>query len=345
MKLNREIFVKIKRKIWQRLVKSLRNKTIYPLIYLSWWSSKNSKGMNRGVHIAYMSAVPNPGAGIGHQMANWIAGYWFAQKFNLPFSHSPFTGVSWEKILGFGDGEIAVEDLVRNAGYKKVLLPLFDEYNKFEVVRTKKIIESYVAQKVVFVLEQDQFYRDQFGVINVIQDKFYRSCARNNFSLSYDSAYLNIAIHVRRGDISHAQASGNPNLLLRWQDSCYFENVLKSLLDKLSITKPVRIYLFSQGRQEDFSGFEQLGEVKYCLDMEATDSFLHMVFADILITSKSSFSYKPALLSRGIKICPKNFWHGYPNDPNWILADEDGSIECGENLNLLTYANFDVKNS
>ena len=49
-----------------------------------------------------------------------------------------------------------------------------------------------------------------------------------------------------------------------------------------------------------------------------------MVYADALITSKSSFSYKPALLNRGVKFSPKNFWHSYPNDPNWILLDEEG---------------------
>jgi hypothetical protein len=60
--------------------------------------------------------------------------------------------------------------------------------------------------------------------------------------------------------------------------------------------------------------------------MSANESFLHMVHADCLITSKSSFSYKPALLSNGIKICPKKFWHGYPNSSDWILVDENGNF-------------------
>ena len=55
-------------------------------------------------------------------------------------------------------------------------------------------------------------------------------------------------------------------------------------------------------------------------------SFLHMVYADVLITSKSSFSYKPALLNTGIKVSPKQFWHSYPKTTDWLLADEDGRI-------------------
>jgi hypothetical protein len=61
--------------------------------------------------------------------------------------------------------------------------------------------------------------------------------------------------------------------------------------------------------------------------MGAKDSFQHMVYADLLITSKSSFSYKPALLSDGVKVCPQNFWHGYPGQPDWVLVDDAGSFD------------------
>jgi hypothetical protein len=52
-----------------------------------------------------------------------------------------------------------------------------------------------------------------------------------------------------------------------------------------------------------------------------------MVNADLLITSKSSFSYKPALLSNGIKVCPKNFWHRYPDKLDFILVADDGILD------------------
>ena len=64
--------------------------------------------------------------------------------------------------------------------------------------------------------------------------------------------------------------------------------------------------------------------------MNAQDSFLHMVNADMLITSKSSFSYKPALLSNGVKISPRNFWHGYPNTKDWILVDDNGQFDTSQ---------------
>ena len=61
-----------------------------------------------------------------------------------------------------------------------------------------------------------------------------------------------------------------------------------------------------------------------------------MVYADCLITSKSSFSYKPALLSDGIKISPINFWHGYPKTSDWLLASDE---EKFHHKNLCFYLN------
>ena len=84
--------------------------------------------------------------------------------------------------------------------------------------------------------------------------------------------------------------------------------------------------MFSQGKKEDFLEFTEFQNIHFCLDMGAQESFLHMVYADVLITSKSSFSYKPALLNRGIKFVPVDFWHGYPKEKNWILLNETGGL-------------------
>lgn len=277
----------------------------------------------------YYCAHPNPGAGIGHQMANWIAGYWFAQQFGLRFAHSPFSDSNWESFLGFSKGEVTADHLLKN-GYQKVTLPLFDEFNTNEVELQKKIIVSYTNKKVVFVAEQDQFYTDQFGVMKSIKKKFDTAPARINDRLIFNTESFNIAIHVRRGDIVIGQENQNPNLLLRWQGNDYFEKVLYNAVTNLKTTKSIAIYLFSQGQKKDFPEFEQFPNLHFCLDMNAQDSFLHMVNADLLITSKSSFSYKPALLNNGIKICPQDFWHKYPDTKDFILVDNNGCFDSDQ---------------
>ncbi|MRX63337.1 hypothetical protein [Maribacter luteus] len=323
-----DLLKKIKRKLWNIVIKKTKKCNWYPSIYKAYWFTKlKHKPKHNGV-VQYFTAIPNPGAGIGHQMANWIAGYWFAQKFGLRFAHTPFPMGQWDAFLGLGQDEVPVATLVNEHGYKKVRIPLFDENKEAEIVQIKKIFEAYRAQKVVFVAEQDQFYYKQFEVREALQQKFYNALSRKTDALVFDPHYYNIAIHVRRGDITIGQLNKNPNLLMRWQDNDYFINTLSKVVANVKTDKPIKIYLYSQGKRADFSEFEQFENLEYCLDMGARDSFLHMVYADMLITSKSSFSYKAALLSRGMVISPENFWHGYPKSDRWILATEAGDFNA-----------------
>ena len=320
-------FKKIKRKLWSRIVAYSRSMSFYPYLYQSYWHSllyrENTLTITNDF---YFTAQPNPGAGIGHQIANWIAGYWWAKYFELKFAHSPFSKYEWERFLGFGKDEVWVEELIRK-GYQKVFLPLFDENLTYEVKRIQSIINSYKGKKVIFVCELDQYYKDQYGVRLDIQRKFYSAPARKDNKLIFSKEYYNIAIHVRRGDIVVGQVNKNPNLNMRWQDNDYFINVLNNVLRKIVTEYPIAIYLFSQGIEKQFEDFKKFPNIHFCLGMNVQDTFLHMVYADLLITSKSSFSYKPALLNQNIKVSPKDFWHSYPSEESWVLADEEGNIE------------------
>jgi hypothetical protein len=320
-----ELRYKVCNRIWAFVVRKFRNKSFYVKIYNSYWHYRLNSKKTSDKSLNYYCNIPNSGAGIGHQIANWTAGYWFAQQFGLQFAHFPFSTEKWENFLGFGEKEINIEKLL-SLGYSKVKLPLFKEYNATEFELQKKIIASYSNKKVVFVAEQDQFYRNQFGVIEFIQEKFHNAPSRKKNQLIYNPNHFNIAVHVRRGDIVSGQKNQNLNLQMRWQGNNYFEKVLANVLSTIRTDKPISIYLFSQGLPSDFPEFDKFRNLHFCLDMNAQDTFLHMVFADLLITSKSSFSYKPALLNRGIKVCPKDFWHGYPETDDWALVDEDGNI-------------------
>jgi len=317
---------KIKNKLWSKLVKFTFGKKLFAFIYKSYWHYLFTKSKELTSSLSYFTAMPNSGAGIGHQMANWISGYWFAKQFGVAFAHSPFSSSKWDTFLGFGENERTLNNLVKNENFKKVKLPLFEEDDIIQVSLILKIIKSYSNEKVVFVCEQDQSYRDQYGIISEIQEKFYNAPIRKEDKLLYDRNEFNLAIHVRRGDIVVGQ-NKIENHTMRWLTNDYFVNVLQNTLDFIKTEKKVTIYLFSQGKKDDFVVFKQFSNLKYCLDMNAMDSFLHMVYADVLITSKSSFSYKPALLNKGIKIVPENFWHGYPKSNDWIMVDEQGNLK------------------
>lgn len=323
---------KIRYKLWAKLVRHTRKHSYYPYIYRSYWHYILHKNRTNKNITCYYAARPNPGAGIGHQMANWIAGLWYTRKFELKFAHLPFSTPQWEEFLGFGIGEVSVRNL-KEQDYKIRKLPLFNENNITEMELNRKIIQSYAGDNVVFIAEQDQFYRDQYGVMDELKQKFYQAPARKKDRLIYSLENFNIAIHVRRGDIM-ADPS-NPNLVMRYLSNDYFEKVLRQVLENIHISKTVHIYFFSQGKPKDYPEFAHFPNLHWCLDMNAQDTFLHFVYADLLITSKSSFSYKPALLNNGIKVCPRNFWHGYPDSKDWILCENNGTF----NVNKLAILN------
>lgn len=310
---------------WCHLNEKLSGTILYYYLYPSYWHYLFHKIK---IHNPdnYFSAVPNRGAGIGHQMSNWNSGLWFSKQFDLHYAHTAFAQTVWENFLGFGDNIPHVKDL-QKCGYKKIRLPLFDEKRPKEVELTRRIIDSYGKKKVVFVVEQDQRYNDQYGIAEDIRRLFYMAKARKDDFDIYNHANYNIAIHARRGDIVIGQTNNDPNLTMRWSSNDYFVNVLRNALNAIVKTdKPIHIYLFSQGKMSDFSEFTKFANVHYCLDMDPQLTFLSFINADLLITSKSSFSYKPALISDNIKISPSDFWHSYPEMSKWILADKQGNI-------------------
>jgi hypothetical protein len=276
----------------------------------------------------YFAARPNAGAGIGHQLANWIAGYLWAQQFGLKYAHIPFSNSKWEYFLGFGEEETKVEDLLKE-GYKKILLPFFDQHNDKEIAQVQRIIKSYSNQKVVFIAEQDQDYTNQQDLQAVLKQKFNTASARKSDSLIYAPECYNIAVHVRRTVVIDGVVTNETEKIKskRWLAGNYYEKVLQQVMDTLTVKKTIVIYVFSTGKSEEFAEFTKYGHVRLCSDMDEYQSFAHLVFADLLITSKSSFSYKPALMNDGIKICPRNFWHGYPDTKDWILVENDGSFD------------------
>lgn len=326
-----KIIQKVKNKLWNKLVQYTHKTKLYLYIYRSYWHYLLNKIQLNANNTCYYAARPNQGAGIGHQLANWIAGYWYAQLFGLKFAHLPFSTQKWETFLGFGEGELTVDEL-KAKGYAVRKLPLFVEYNEVELELTKDIIKSYAGRKVVFIAEQDQGLKDQFLIGDGLKTKFDNASSRKIDKLIYDSTHFNIAVHVRRTVVIDGKVilENEAAQSLRWLSNDYYEKVLIQVLDTLQVTKPISIYIFSTGKADEFAEFSKYGNVHFCSDMDEYASFLHLVKADLLITSKSSFSYKPALMNDSIKICPRNFWHGYPDTKDWILVENDGTFDVSK---------------
>ena len=327
----KEFKFKAKERMWREIVNFTSNTMFRNCIYRSYWHYlfNKKKDIERFTDEMYYGARPNPYAGIGHQLANWIDGLHWAKEFGLKHVHFPFSTKKWDEFLGFGYGEPSISDL-KSQGYKIRRLPAFDEFNENEISLIRRIISSYIGEKVAFWPPQDHFYRDQYGVSNDLRKRFLGSPSREQDKIVYDKEKFNIAVHVRRTVVIDGKVieEFGENKAKRWLSNDYYEKVLKQVLENINPDKPVAIYIFSTGKPEEFSEFSKYGEVRFCSDMDEYQSFAHLIFADLLITSKSSFSYKPALMNDGIKVCPGNFWHGYPqDDPKWVLCENDGTFD------------------
>ena len=310
--------------------------------YIAYWNyrlnKKNHSALAGKQH--YLAEKPNYGAGIGHQLANWNTSFYYSRLYNLIFAHFPFSNEKWEHFLGFGENETNALTLLKDPGFKKVRLPRFNSENEKEVALIGKIILSYRRDKILFLLEQDQAYARQCDTSADLSRKFFAAGARKANKLLYDAGDFNIAIHIRRGDIVAMKQTGDSNWQERWLNNDYYVAVLKQVLGLLTISRNIRVYLFSQGVRGDFPEFEQFNNIHFCLDTNAYDSFLHLVCADLLISSKSSFSYKPALLSKGIKLCPANFWHAYPASPDFVLVDDNADFDKKKLAEAFEYKNI-----
>ena len=327
---------KVFRNLRDRFVLAIFNTPFQFGIYCSYWHYKlNSNNIINTINQnIYLTQKPDYGAGIGHQMADWNTAYFFSNYFNLKFAHTPFSSEKWESFLGFGKDEILAKDLFNNNKFKKVRLPKFDSTIPSQVHTISEIINSYKRDNILFLFESNQGYMKQFESYKSLSQKFFNSNARTFDKLIFPKDSFNISIHIRKRMKIETDLQWSD----RGLDDEYFVNILETVLKNLKEHQKIDIFLFSQGAIDDFKRFSHFPNLHYCLEMNPYDSFLHMVKADLLISCKSSFSYKPALISKGIKICPNSFWHSYPNSEDFILADNQGVFDTNKlitQLNLL----------
>ncbi|TDO19015.1 hypothetical protein [Pedobacter duraquae] len=317
---------KLKRKVKSIILKKIVDTPLQFKLYPAYWHYRfQGKGDRRApVNLnRFLTQKPNYGAGIGHQLANWNSGLYYAGLFGLKYAHSPFSTKKWDEFLGFGQDEILADSLLNDPKFKVVRLPSFNSTRPEEIELVRNIIRSYTQNNILFLLEQDQGYKAQCGTSDLLKAKFFNARSRADDRLIFSEDTFNIAVHIRRRmkietpEVWSTRGLGNE----------YFATVLRNTLKNIPSEKTVAIYLFSQGEVSEFPEFAEFENINYCVDMGPVESVLHMINADLLISSKSSFSYKPALISNGIQIAPKTFWHFYPETDQYIMADNNGNFE------------------
>lgn len=172
-------------------------------------------------------------------------------------------------------------------------------------------IENNNFDEKLYLFDQMCFQFDD----NTIDDDFvykYQQEVINSFNLinPFRDDKMNISLHIRRDDIG-------PNFGFRWlSDEYYLEiiDIIERNLDKNDYN--LRIHTQRDNFNfEKFKGYDVLYDEIY----EDYDSFVELIFSDILIMGKSAFSYAPAFLNKNLVVY-HDFWH---KKLEWWIKKED----------------------
>jgi hypothetical protein len=141
-----------------------------------------------------------------------------------------------------------------------------------------------------------------------IKLNFWKNKERNHFK----NDRLNVAVHIRTNNKVDIQLDG-----FRVTPLQYYFNIINNIREKYRNSKKLPLFhIYSQYKFHDYKLYNN-NDIYYHLNENMFDSFIGMVAADILVTSKSSYSYIAAILSDG-EIYYNPFWH--PPKNSWIVC-------------------------
>jgi len=211
----------------------------------------------------------------------------FAHNAGLRYVHVPFSKVlfgngdsddaRWERFFNLGQGELEFDRVVEELGQPKNLRQLQD----IRLLTKGAFYETWHGREYV------RAFPDRYvGFMERVRDKYY---ATPKPIPRYDPAKLNIAVHVRRGDVGAAHR--------RFTDNSTVAGMLRNVL---AAAGSGSVHIYSEGRPSDFGELQDMAELH--LNECPFETFHNLVSADVRIISRSSFSLMAALLSRGVNV-------------------------------------------
>lgn len=150
-------------------------------------------------------------------------------------------------------------------------------------------------------------------------------------NISEESCKKIVAIHIRKGDVTELK------ITKRITPNTYFINLIKHLQ---KTNDQYEFHIYSEGSiQKDFPEFklknkndkyyvlseDENVQTQIHLNGDARETFKQLVLADVLVTSKSCFSYVAAILNKNTILFTK-FWFPKLNE-KWIELNDDGTTQ------------------
>ena len=222
----------------------------------------------------------------------------FEEIAHRPSDLSPAEWVStWEEFFSIGHGETQLQDL----GDLKVV----------ELAKPHRKSPKNDALNVVHHCHKvTNHLVDAWDALRPSMRTKYFHHAKPATPLD-DRSKLNLAVHVRRGDVTSSGTFSE-----RFTEGATIHSHVHRVVQLLGPDR-CQVHLFSQAGQ-DLSEFDSL-DPQWHLDLDPLTTIHAMVSADVLFAAKSCFSWLAGLIGTG-QVIQDDFWH--PSMPDWINFSE-----------------------
>ena len=234
--------------------------------------------------------VTNPARadGFGVQYFTIICSILYAEMENKPFCYTPFYTMEHNY-----DGD---PDFLKK---KEWLVNLLEYYP----VNFDKDLQASAGEYIwYFKLRLHTCAKSP--ALKKIKQIFRANKKRSQY---FDERFFNIAVHIRRHNAHDCMVKGTDT-----PDQVYVE-IIERLREKYADQNPL-FHLYSQGNEAEFREIYKGDDLVFHIGESIEATFTAFVLADLLVTSRSTFSYTAALLSDGI-VYYMSFW--YPPFRSW----------------------------
>jgi hypothetical protein len=290
--------------------------------------------------------------GVGSQLQRIYGTYAISRLLGVPYVHSPLASVDYQ-------GLAALEENESDPGFHHEFNSLFQIES--DVVLTDECfnlnlrdVSAEMFHQLLAIVDRDETrgrsYLVRLAAPHRIADRFpdcYEVCRGISpfASPARDGRPLRVAVHVRRGELFVVDSD-------RMLPNAYYIGVAQKLahvLEALEIDYEIELStevpkgeFVVEPHHHGMSGrvhgpiavspemyrldeFSVLPKLVRCINERAIDCIRKLATADVLVMSRSSFSYLGAILNRNGIVLYHPFWHSAPS--SWVTVDSDGQFD------------------
>lgn len=246
------------------------------------------------------------GDGMGAQYQRIVGIICLVQYYGYTYVHTKLNKIGHinnKELISQIDNYFGIEKKYKNV----------DEY-KYDVIidyKNGNLSDYDINDKNVLLIMQNSFrWTENNTDIYYLYMPVLRELIMPRKTFLFDNESTNIAIHVRRRDVNLKRNIG------RYVPISTIKKIIEGITLKY-IDKKFKIHIFTEitdDNKDEFSIFSNDENIKIFND-NVIDTINHMIYADVLIMTKSSFSYIAGLYNKNI-VYYTPFWHNPLK--NWI---------------------------